>query len=98
MKQVNHSRVECQFILEDDIPFPDTVQTRKPRQNTMPLDRMKVGQSFLVPFKEGEDVQYGRKRVAATVSQTKKRKLGADSTAQFITAIVENGYRVWRKA
>lgn len=43
-------------------------------------------------------MQYGRKRVAATVSQTKKRKLGADSTAQFITAIVENGYRVWRKA
>lgn len=86
------------YVLEDDIPMPEIVQTRKPRESTMPLDRMNVGQSFLVPFKEGEDVHKGRKRVSATVSQTRKRKLGADSPAQFITVIVENGYRVWRKA
>jgi hypothetical protein len=86
------------YQLEDDIPIPEIVQTRKPRENTMPLERMNVGQSFLVPFKDGEDQHKGRKRVAATVSQTRKRKLGADSTAQFITVIVENGYRVWRKA
>lgn len=86
------------YELEDGIPMPEIVQTRKPRESTMPLERMNVGQSFLVPFKEGEDVHKGRKRVSATVSQTRKRKLGADSSAQFITVIVEDGYRVWRKA
>lgn len=86
------------FVIEDNIPLPELAVTRKPRENTMPLDLMQVGQSFLVPFKEGEDVYKGRKRVSATVSQTKKRKLGENTTAQFVTAIVENGYRVWRKA
>lgn len=86
------------YQLEDDVPMPEIVVTRKPRESTMPLAVMNVGQSFLVPFKEGEDVHKGRKRVAATVSQTRKRQLGKDSPAQFITVIVENGYRVWRKA
>nr|DAF56911.1 MAG TPA: hypothetical protein [Siphoviridae sp. ctiJm4] len=86
------------YQLEDNIPIPEVIQVRKSRESTMPLERMNVGQSFLVPFKDGEDQHKGRKRVAATVSQTRKRKLGADSTAQFITVIVENGYRVWRKA
>lgn len=86
------------YQLEDTIPIPEVTQVRKSRESTMPLERMNVGQSFLVPFKDGEDQHKGRKRVAATVSQTRKRKLGADSTAQFITVIVENGYRVWRKA
>lgn len=86
------------YQLEDNIPIPEVTQVRKSRESTMPLERMNVGQSFLVPFKDGEDQHKGRKRVAATVSQTRKRKLGADSTAQFITVIVENGYRVWRKA
>lgn len=86
------------FVIEDNVPLPELAVTRKPRGNTMPLDLMQVGQSFFVPFKEGEDVYKGRKRVSATVSQTKKRKLGEDTTAQFVTAIVENGYRVWRNA
>lgn len=86
------------FVIEDDVPMPDVPFTRKSNRETMPLELMNVGQSFLVPFKDGEDREKGRKRVAATVSQTRKRKLGADSTAQFITLIVENGYRVWRKA
>lgn len=86
------------FVIEDNVPLPEVAVTRKPRENTMPLDLMQVGQSFLVPFKEGEDVYKGRKRVSATVSQTKKRKLGENTTAQFVTAIVDNGYRVWRKA
>lgn len=86
------------YQLEDNIPIPEVVQVRKSRKSTMPLEVMNVGQSFLVPFRDGEDKEKGRKRVAATVSQTRKRRFGADSTAQFITAIVENGYRVWRKA
>lgn len=86
------------YQLEENIPIPEIVNTRKSRKSTMPLELMAVGQSFLVPFKDGEDKDKGRKRVAATVSQTRKRKLGKDSTAQFVTAIVENGYRVWRKA
>lgn len=94
----NATETGCGYQLEDNIPIPEITQIRKQREDTMPLDRMTVGQSFLVPFKEGEDKYKGRKRVAACVSQTRKRKLGADSTAQFITAIVENGYRVWRKA
>ena len=86
------------YQLEDNIPIPEVTQVRRGRESTMPLKLMTVGQSFLVPFKDGEDRNKGRKRVAATVSQTRKRQLGADSTAQFITVIVENGYRVWRKA
>lgn len=86
------------YQLEDNIPIPEVVQVRKSRKSTMPLEVMNVGQSFLVPFRDGEDKEKGRKRVAATVSQTRKRRFGADSTAQFITVIVENGYRVWRKA
>lgn len=86
------------YQLEDNIPIPEVTQVHKSRKSTMPLELMAVGQSFLVPFKDGEDKDKGRKRVAATVSQTRKRKLGKDSTAQFVTAIVENGYRVWRKA
>lgn len=97
-KEVAQAPASYVYQLEDDIPIPEIVQSRKPRENTMPLDRMNVGQSFLVPFKDGEDQHKGRKRVAATVSQTRKRKFGADSTTQFITVIVENGYRVWRKA
>ena len=105
MEQVEHTEnTELEhtetggYVLEDDIPVPEVTQVRKPRGNTMPLECMNVGQSFLVPFKEGEDVHKGRKRVSATVSQTRKRKLGANSPTQFITMIVENGYRVWRKA
>lgn len=86
------------FVIEDDIPMPDVAFPRKSNKETMPLELMNVGQSFLVPFKDGEDRDKGRRRVAATVSQTRKRKLGADSPTQFITVIVENGYRVWRKA
>ena len=97
MEQLEHTETGG-YVLEDDIPVPEVTQVRKPRGNTMPLECMNVGQSFLVPFKEGEDVHKGRKRVSATVSQTRKRKLGANSPTQFITMIVENGYRVWRKA
>ena len=86
------------YQLEDNIPIPEVTQVYKSRKSTMPLEIMTVGQSFLVPFRDGEDKEKGRKRVAATVSQTRKRKLGADSTAQFLTVIVKNGYRVWRKA
>lgn len=105
MEQVNadvadatQEQTQMAFVIEDNIPMPEVAFPRKARENTMPLDVMQVGQSFLVPFKEGEDPNKGRRRVAATVSQTRKRKLGADSTTQFITVIVENGYRVWRKA
>lgn len=86
------------YQLEDNIPIPEVVRTYKSRKSTMPLAQMKVGQSFLVPFKDGEDKDKGRKRVAATVSQSRKRQLGADTHAKFITVIVENGYRVWRNA
>lgn len=87
-----------QFVLEDNIPIPDLPPQKRYRQSSMLLERMEVGQSFLVPFKDGEDVKKGRRRVSATVSQTKKRKLPADSTAVFVVYQVENGYRVWRKA
>nr|DAJ39530.1 MAG TPA: hypothetical protein [Caudoviricetes sp.] len=86
------------YQLDDNIPIPEVTQTRNGRKTTMPLQIMTVGQSFLVPFKDGENKEKGRKRVAATVSQTRKRRFGADSTVQFITVTVENGYRVWRKA
>ena len=86
------------FVIEDNVPIPEIQTVRARHGTTMPLDRMQVGQSFLVPFKEGEDHQKGRKRVGATVSQTRKRLLGKDSPTQFITAITEHGYRVWRKA
>lgn len=90
--------VDCKFALEYDIPIPDLPPQTRSRESSMPLERMEVGQSFLVPYKEGEDVKKGRKRVSATVSQTKKRKLPADSTVVFVVYPVENGYRVWRKA
>lgn len=86
------------LVLEDNIPIPDLPPQTRYRESSMPLERMEVGQSFLVPYKEGEDVKKGRKRVSATVSQTKKRKLPAGSTAAFVVYPVENGYRVWRKA
>lgn len=86
------------FVIEDGIEMPQLKQTRRSNRPTMPLDLMQVGQSFLVPFKEGEDIVKGRKRVASTVSQTRRRKLGADTTAVFTTVAVENGYRVWRTA
>lgn len=86
------------YQLDDNIPIPEVRQVRNGRKSTMPLEIMTVGQSFLVPFKDGENKEKGRKRVAATVSQTRKRRFGADSTVQFITVTVENGYRVWRKA
>ncbi|TYG33717.1 hypothetical protein FW755_00710 [Lonepinella koalarum] len=88
------------YVIEDNVPIPERTSqtaTRKPR-NTMPLDQMEVGQSFVVPFKDGEDIEKGRKRVTATVSQTRKRKLGKGSSVKFIVGTVENGYRVWRKA
>lgn len=90
---------EHQYQLEDNVPIP-TDTTRRPRASRykMPLDKMAVGQSFLVPFKEGEDVDKGRKRVTSSVSQTRKRLFGSDSTVRFVTKTVENGYRVWRKA
>ena len=98
IEQQDNEQAQSAFVIEDDIPMPDVAFPRKSNKETMPLELMNVGQSFLVPFKDGEDRDKGRRRVAATVSQTRKRKLGADSPAQFITVIVENGYRVWRKA
>lgn len=98
IEQQDNELAQSSFVIEDDIPMPDVAFPRKSNKETMPLDLMNVGQSFLVPFKDGEDRDKGRRRVAATVSQTRKRKLGADSPTQFITVIVENGYRVWRKA
>lgn len=97
MEEVQQANVG-NFVIEDGIEMPEVKQTRQSNRPTMPLDVMQVGQSFLVPFKEGEDTKKGRKRVASTVSQTRRRKLGADSTAVFTTIIVENGYRVWRTA
>lgn len=97
MEEVQQANVG-NFVIEDDIEIPDLKQTRRSNRPTMPLDVMQVGQSFLVPFKEDEDIVKGRKRVASTVSQTRRRKLGADSKAVFATVAVENGYRVWRTA
>lgn len=98
IEQQDNELAQFSFVIEDGIPMPDVAFPRKSNKETMPLELMNVGQSFLVPFKDGEDRDKGRRRVAATVSQTRKRKLGADSPTQFITVIVENGYRVWRKA
>ena len=85
------------FVIEQGVPMPDVVYTRKPRANLMPLDKMNVGDSFLVPFKDGEDHTKGRKRVGANVQVTKKRLFGKDCEQVFVVGIVENGYRVWRK-
>lgn len=85
------------YVIEDNVPMPEQLYAkRKPRENSMPLHLMQIGQSFLVPFKDDEDQVKGRKRVTAVVSQTKKRRDIKDW--QFKVGVVENGYRVWRTA
>lgn len=86
------------FVIEKDIPIPVKANTRARRTTTFPLDQMSVGDSFFVPFKEGEDPNQGRKRIRSNVLVTRRRMLGMDCDWQFVVGIVDNGYRVWRRS
>lgn len=90
--------VHSNFVIEDNIPIPKTVYTRKPRPLIYPLDKMEVGQSFFIPANGTTDDMklYGR-RITVRISQI-KRRVGLEYKFKVVTDVENNGVRVWRVA
>lgn len=91
-------KVESNFVIEDNIPIPETVYTRKPRPLIYPLDKMEVGQSFFIPANGTTDDMklYGR-RITVRISQI-KRRVGLEYKFKVVADVENNGVRVWRVA
>jgi len=73
------------FAIDKGIPLPSDGKTK------YPCERLEVGDSFLVPFKEGESHEATDKRVRAACygySSKLKRK--------FLVRVVDGGIRCWR--
>ena len=90
--------VHSNFVIEDNIPIPETVYTRKPRPLIYPLNQMEVGQSFFIPANGSTDDMklYGR-RITVRISQM-KRKIGLEYKFKVVADFENNGVRVWRVA
>lgn len=86
-----------EYAIDYGIPIPQTVYSRN-RKSKLPIDKLEVNASFLVPFKEGEDLERGRKRILGNVSMLRKKIFGVNSGHKFVVATMPDGYRVWRTA
>ncbi len=74
-----------EFKIERGIPIPLTLSEK------MPLDEMKVGDSFFVATPEDKTQSQLRNHVSSTVTPYAKR-IGK----RFTTRKVDGGVRVWR--
>lgn len=90
--------VESNFVIEDNVPIPDTVYTRKPRPLVYPLNKLEVGQSFFIPANSStDDMALYRRRITVRISQI-KNKIGLDYKFKTAADFENNGVRVWRIA
>lgn len=90
--------VESNFVIEDNVPIPDTVHTRKPRPLVYPLNKLEVGQSFFIPANSStDDMALYRRRITVRISQM-KNKIGLDYKFKTAADFENNGVRVWRIA
>jgi hypothetical protein len=71
------------FKIEDGIPLPTAAWTRGDKVKQV-MERLEVGQSFLIP----------NLKSAATIYTVKKSIVGKD----FMTRKTDGGVRVWRTA
>lgn len=91
-------KVESNFVIEDNVPIPDTVYTRKPRPLIYPLNKLEVGQSFFIPANSStDDMALYRRRITVRISQM-KNKIGLDYKFKTAADFENNGVRVWRIA
>lgn len=91
-------KVESNFVIEDNVPIPDTVYTRKPRPLIYPLNKLEVGQSFFIPANSStDDMALYRRRITVRISQI-KNKIGLDYKFKTAADFENNGVRVWRIA
>lgn len=74
--------------IEKGIPVPPRNQW-----TTYPFAKMEVGDSALMPPKDGEIQMKLRERVSAAITWTKR-----GNTKNFCTRAVDGGIRVWRIA
>lgn len=87
-----------EITIDTGIPLPKIERQSSSRKRMLPIEHLQVGESFLIPFKDGECKDKGKKRIVTLISQTKRRILGKDCKYKFVTAIMEDGYRIWRKS
>lgn len=91
-------QVQSNFVIEDNVPIPDTVYTRKPRPLVYPLNKLQVGQSFFIPANSStDDMKLYRRRITVRISQI-KNKLGLSYKFKTAADFENNGVRVWRVA
>lgn len=69
------------FEIEKNVPMPMPIRK-------YPLDRMEVGDSFLIPVDGADDPEKVRNRLAMRMRELRPKK--------FITRGVTDGIRVWR--
>ena len=89
---------DTEFVIDDNVQIPEKfTRAGSERPSPYPLEKLAVGQSFAVPPKEGEPLNKARRRIAVSISQTRKRK-GIQAEFHIQAMPNENAVRVWRKA
>jgi len=78
------------FKVEKGVPLPSRGPYRR-KESPYPLDGMEVGDSFLVPCKEGEKTATVRARIRHYC-----RRNSTDS--KYAIRVLPEGIRVWRTA
>ena len=78
------------ITIDKDIPVPEGTSARFRTQ--YPYRTMEVGDSFLIPFVEGESKVIAMRRMYQSASWATKRF----APQRFIVRRTEEGVRVWR--
>lgn len=103
-----------EFVIESDVPMPVIKSGRKSGEMKWPypFPALKVGQSFFVPLKDGENadektktmkssVGNANRRFAKATGEVKANRKGKEvpvyvAERKFTGLAVEGGFRVWR--
>lgn len=80
-----------EYKIEKNIPIPKKIGVGRKAKDYYPLEKMQVGDSFLIRFKY---TTKERLKIASRISMWQKRN-GAGK--KFATRRVDEGIRVWRK-
>ncbi len=84
-----------QYFIENDIPIPEIIRSRKSMWEDVPLLTMEVGQSFLVTAPLGK----ASGRMAGMSTWIRQQKNPAYHSRAFTARIINTGeFRVWRTA
>lgn len=76
--------------IEKGVPIP---KSESGNNSKYPLKIMEVGDSFLVPYKEGKKSRDTQSRMTSIIAAYRNKH---DVTKKFVTKAEEGGVRVWR--